>query len=62
MGRRAVCKQCHRKVKHVSKTHLCMACSIRKSKTVVRQLTKKKGKYYKAWKLNLLNAIKKQPM
>ena len=31
-------------------------------KTVARQMRNKKGKYYKSWKLGLLNAMKRQPM
>ena len=60
MGRNPKCKYCKRVVKSTSNHGLCAACSVRKCKTVVRQMRKKKGKYYKSWKVNLLNAIKKQ--
>lgn len=35
---------------------------IRKALLVAKQLHQKKGKYYKKWKINTLNALKKQPM
>ena len=57
------CRMCKRKVNEVSKnSKLCPACVVRKVKTNIRQLQKKKGKNYKRWKLGLLEAIKKQPM
>lgn len=62
MPRKPKCKHCKRVVKSTSHKGLCAACQVRKVKTSIRQLKAKKGKYYKRWKLNLLEAIKKQPM
>lgn len=62
MPRKPKCKYCGRIVSGVSTHGLCPACQIRKCKTSVRQLRTKKGKYYKTWKLNLLDAVKNQPM
>ena len=53
---------CGRAVIKTSNSGLCPACQMRKCKISIRQMQNKKGKYYKAWKLNLLEAIKKQPM
>lgn len=62
MGRKPRCRNCQRLVKKVSNAGFCPACSVRRVKVSIRQLQKKKGKVYKSWKLNTINALKKQPM
>jgi len=62
MSHKPKCKMCGRAVIKTSNSGLCPACQMRKCKISIRQMQNKKGKYYKAWKLNLLEAIKKQPM
>ena len=57
-----LCKGCKKRKKDVSGNSYCMRCATNKSIVVATQMHKKKGNYYKKWKLNTMDAIKKLPM